>query len=181
MDICTITKSGKLTHCGVKLAAYTIFYPSFDEKAIDNFCLRYAEAFESAIRGRIENRLIAEYEASDDPKKRFHTAPCEISLYYRITQTENGLLSMVWHAQIKRKRETIALARRAQTWDSRDWQLLLACDFGVGGKLGKTCNFFIEEGEVVILNGTEERKAPLKYRSRAFSRPKKQADSKVLP
>ncbi|MBO5274350.1 MAG: hypothetical protein J6I45_07035 [Clostridia bacterium] len=171
MTINTITKSGRLIHNGVKLAAYVISYPAFDEPTgIGDFCRRYAEAFEGAIQGSIAARLTEEYEASSDPKKRFRSRSCQIELGYRITEENNGMLSMVWCAQALRKGETLFSHRSAQTWSSTDEFLLTAREFGVGGRRGSTCNFFLEGENIVILDGSEELRMPIRHQSQAFLR-----------
>ncbi len=182
MEYSTVTKSGRLTHSGVKLAAYLIAYPETEEApVIGAFCRRYAEAFEAAIGGCIRDRLVDEYERSADPKKRFRHRPAEITLSYRVTQDTDGIFSIVWYAQISRRGETIFCRKSAQTWDAQGGTLFTAHDFGVGRRRNSTCHFYLERDECVILGGEEELRCPIKRRFQAPSPPPPQAHRTASP
>ncbi len=140
---------------GVEVLRWRIDLPSLAEYSeISAFYGSLSEGAAAFCQNDLTARAMEAYDVCDDPKKRFRFAPFVYELAGRITQREEGLLSVELCASLLRGGQTLSCRSLGQIFDLSE-QILLSPEMvarmkGIGRlprRLGKRV------GCVLILDG----------------------------
>ncbi len=93
--LCSYVRSEHLRVLGVEVLSYRISLPLWEEaEKISSFYREIGERAEVFCKERLFPLAQKDYEASEDPRKRFRYAPYSYTLEGKITGEREGLLSV---------------------------------------------------------------------------------------
>ncbi len=101
----TVKTAARFVHGGVGILIWTAEFPCFathgspktekkGDKRIRDFYITSAHAAENYIHHTLLPRLIEQYEADPDPRKRFRHTPPRLSLLHTVTHADGQFLSV---------------------------------------------------------------------------------------
>lgn len=121
-----LKESGMLSCDGTSVLSYYVKIPKIDtNKKIDVFYQDVANSCIKWVKERLFIAICEEYHSSNDKNKRFGFG-YRYSLEGKVIFAENGLISVIISAELKKKSEKSSLVSKksAQVWDISSGRML---------------------------------------------------------